>query len=351
MPAEWEPHAATWLSWPHKRESWPGRFEAVPQVFARIVRQLIQAEVVNINVTGARMEAEIRELIGADTPAPRRVMTRQIPTNDAWCRDHGPTFLIRGAQGERELALVDWKFNSWGDKYPPYDLDDQVPARIAQLLAIPRFQPEIVMEGGAFEVNGAGALLTTESCLLSPNRNPHLSRSEIEQYLREYLGVRCILWLGEGIEGDDTDGHVDDLARFVDPRTVAAVVEEDPADRNYTVLADNLRRLQKMRDADGRPFQIVTLPMPPPLYYEGQRVPCSYANFYIANNLVLVPTFAAASDSAALRTLQGLFPDRRVIGIDSRDLVWGLGTLHCISQQQPAAESFSAKAADRAGFY
>ncbi|MBM3789923.1 MAG: agmatine deiminase family protein [Acidobacteria bacterium] len=337
-PAEWEPHAATWVSWPHKEESWPGRFDAIPAVFSRIVARLSRAEAVNINVNDAEMERQARDCLQAAEAALERVRTWIIPTNDAWCRDHGPTFLVRDSLEGRDLATVDWRFNAWGEKYPPYDLDDRVPSRIAEALGIPGFRPEIVMEGGSFDVNGAGSVLTTESCLLNPNRNPHLTRRQIEDYLREYLAVDQFLWLGDGIAGDDTDGHVDDLARFVDPRTIVTAVEDDAADDNYRALRDNLRRLEAMRDLDGNPYRIVTLPMPPALYYEGQRVPCSYANFYIANGTVLVPIFECAADAEALATLRGLFPDRSVVGIDCRDLVWGLGALHCVTQQQPASD-------------
>jgi agmatine deiminase len=236
----------------------------------------------------------------------------------------------------REEAVVDWKFNAWGDKYPPYDLDDVIPTRIAREYGLPVFHPGIVMEGGSIEVNGRGTLLTTEACLLNPNRNPTLDRHAIEGYLRAYLGVRHILWLGDGIAGDDTDGHVDDLTRFVDERTVVTVVEDDPADENYEPLRENLERLRGMRDQDGRPLRVVTLPMPRALFHEAQRLPASYANFYIANGVVLLPTYDAARDEEARRTLQELFPTREVIGIDCTDLVWGLGAFHCVSQQWPA---------------
>ena len=335
VPAEWEPHAATWLSWPHKEDSWPGKFAAIPEVFARIAGLLGASETVHINVADEEMESQVRSLLGGLGADRGRIRLHRIPTNDAWCRDYGPTFLVRDRGRQRELAAVDWRFNSWGNKYPPYDLDDRVPSRIAEILGIPCFHPEIVMEGGSIDVSGTGMLLTTESCLLNPNRNPHLSKEEIEEYLREYLGVDLILWLGEGIAGDDTDGHVDDLARFVDPETIVTVCEEDPADENYKALADNLRRLEAMRDCRGRPFRIVRLPMPPPRYEQEQRLPCSYANFYVANTVVLVPAFDCPADAAALEILAPLFPGRRVVGIDCRDLIWGLGALHCVTQQQP----------------
>ncbi len=335
VPAEWEPHAATWLSWPHKKDSWPGKFEAIPGVFAEIACLLSAGEIVRINVTDEAMEREVRDLLHGRGAHLGRIRLHRIPTNDAWCRDYGPTFVVRERGGRRELAAVDWRFNSWGNKYPPYDLDDRVPSLIAEILGIPCFHPPVVMEGGSLDFSGDGSVLTTESCLLNPNRNPHLSKEEIEEYLRSYLGVESILWLGAGIAGDDTDGHVDDLARFVSPDTIVTVHEPDPADENHRALADNLRRLETMRDRGGRPFRIVQLPMPPPMYEQGQRLPCSYANFYIANSVVLVPAFHCDADAVALEALARLFPGRKVLGVDCRDLVWGLGALHCVTLQQP----------------
>ena len=336
MPAEWAPHRGTWLSWPHKDASWPGKFGPVPAIFARMVRHLAGHEEVHINVAGPDMEQEVRRLLADEGTDSGNVFFHHNPTNDAWCRDHGPIFVQRDGGHGREEAVVDWKFNAWGDKYPPYDLDDVIPTRIAREYGLPVFHPGIVMEGGSIEVNGRGTLLTTEACLLNPNRNPTLDRHAIEGYLRAYLGVRHILWLGDGIAGDDTDGHVDDLTRFVDERTVVTVVEDDPADENYEPLRENLERLRGMRDQDGRPLRVVTLPMPRALFHEAQRLPASYANFYIANGVVLLPTYDAARDEEARRTLQELFPTREVIGIDCTDLVWGLGAFHCVSQQWPA---------------
>lgn len=337
MPAEWEPHRGTWLSWPHKEASWPGRFGPVPDIFATMVRHLADHEEVHLNVAGPPMEEEVRRLLadaGADTG---NIVFHYHPTNDAWVRDHGPIFLGRaGEDGAREQAIVDWRFNAWGDKYPPYDLDDAVPARIGEECGLPVFHPGIVMEGGSLDVNGRGTLITTEACLLNPNRNPGLSREEIEACLRDHLGVHNVLWLGEGIAGDDTDGHVDDLTRFVDPVTVVTVVEEDPADENYRPLSENLARLRGMSDQDGRPLRVVTLPMPRAVEHDGRRLPASYANFYIANEVVLLPTYDPDRDGRAQATLQALFPTRRVIGIDCTDLIWGLGACHCITQQWPA---------------
>jgi agmatine deiminase len=362
MPAEWEPHEATWLSWPHKQESWPGAFEPVPDVFAQIAGVLTESELVRINVADEDMAEDVRQLLrrcGVNLDAVRFHLN---PTDDAWVRDHGPIYVVRDGdrawEGEapaepvratapvvgsagaspsrRERALIDWEYNSWGNKYPPCDRDNAVPARIADEFGEPRFAPGIVMEGGSIDVNGRGTLLTTESCLLNPNRNPQLSQSEIEQYLRDYLGVRHFLWLGDGIVGDDTDGHIDDLTRFVAPDTVVTVVEEDPQDANYAPLQENLRRLASMTDQDGRPLKVVTLPMPGPVCFEEHRLPASYANFYIANRRVLVPVYNHKHDRVALETLQRWFPDRLVLGIDCTPLVWGLGAIHCVTQQQPA---------------
>ena len=358
MPPEWSPHRGTWLSWPHRESSWPGKFEAVPVVFARMVRELASHEEVHINVTGPEMEEEVRALLqdqgiaslvssravepstrrAAEPPSRRaRVFFHHNPTNDACCRDHGPCFIHRVVDdGKREEAIVDWGYNAWGGKYPPFDADDAIPTLVGEELGIPVFHPGIVMEGGSLDVNGAGTLLTTESCLLNPNRNPTLGKAEIERYLKDYLGVTHILWLGDGIAGDDTDGHIDDLSRFTDASTIVTVVEPDPRDVNHAPLAENLARLKAMRDQDGRPFRIVTLPMPPPLYYDDQRLPASYANFYIANDIVLMPAYDPKTDAIARATLQQLLAPRQVIPLDSVDLVWGLGSFHCVTQQWPA---------------
>ncbi len=336
MPAEWEPHAATWLAWPHKEASWPGNFEPIPAIWVEMVRALAPHERVNILVNDDAMAAAVRARLRTGGVPLDHVSLHHIRTDDAWARDHGPTFVTREVDGRRELAVVDWRYNAWGGKYPPWENDDAVPKQIAARLGIRRFEPGIVLEGGSIDVNGRGTLLTTEACLLNPNRNPHLNRAQIEQYLRDYLGVRHILWLGDGIVGDDTDGHIDDLTRFVDPRTVLTVLEEDAGDENYDRLRANLERLQGMTDQDGRALRVVTLPMPEPVYYEAQRLPASYANFYIANGVVLVPAFNDRHDAAALHTLQEVFPTRRVVGINAREMVWGLGAFHCVTQQQPA---------------
>ncbi|HUL70860.1 MAG TPA: agmatine deiminase family protein [Gemmatimonadales bacterium] len=336
MPPEWAPHRGTWLSWPHRESSWPGKFGPIPGVFAEIVRHLVPGEEVHINVLGPEMEADVRGLLRKQQVPQERVFCHHHPTDDAWCRDHGPIFVQRAVNGRSEEAIVDWGFNAWGGKYPPFDLDDVIPTRIAEEYGIPVYHPGIVMEGGSLDVNGRGTVLTTEACLLNPNRNPTLSRDQIERYLCDYLGVTKVLWLGDGIVGDDTDGHVDDLTRFVDPGTVVTVIEEDPSDENFKPLEENRRRLRTMTDQDGRPLRVVTLPMPPALYHDDQRVPASYANFYIANGLVLLPAYSPPHDAVAQSILQRLFPDRRVIPIDSRDLAWGLGSFHCVTQQWPS---------------
>ena len=332
MPAEWEPHSATWLSWPRREGiSFPGSFDRVLPTLRAMVEALIESEPVCINVCNDAHEAEAREVLRG-VPMDR-IAFHRIPTNEPWCRDHGPIFLTREA--DPKLAVVDWDYNAWGGKYPPCDLDEVVPTRVSEILDLPVFYPRMILEGGSIDVNGAGVLLTSESCLLNRNRNPQMSREQIEQRLRDFLGVREILWLGDGIEGDDTDGHIDDLARFVSERTIVTVVEENRDDENYRPLQENLARLREMK-IDDRQIEIVTLPMPKKIVREDLRLPASYANFYIANSCVLLPTFADPGDEIALSILQKLFPNRRVVGIDCRELIWGLGTFHCLTQQQPA---------------
>ena len=332
MPAEWEPHTATWLSWPRRGGiSFPDSFDRVLPVLRAMVEALIDSEQVCINVSNEAHEAEARSVLSG-LPMERITLYR-VPTNEPWCRDHGPIFLTRDR--DPRLAVVDWDYNAWGNKYPPFDLDEIVPTRLAEILKLPVFYSHMILEGGSIDVNGSGALLTSESCLLNKNRNPNLSRAEIEQRLRDYLGVSAILWLGDGIAGDDTDGHIDDLTRFVSERTVVTVVEENRADENYEPLQENLARLRELK-IGARNLDILTLPMPGKMVREGLRLPASYANFYIANTCVLLPTFADPNDEAALSVLRQCFPDRRVIGIDCRELIWGLGTFHCLTQQQPA---------------
>jgi agmatine deiminase len=329
-PAEWEPHAATWLAWPHNPNTWPGKFEPVPAVWQSLVRTLAEFEPVHISAGGEAVMAQAREMVGG-VP---NVTLHDIPTNDVWARDHGAIFLA--GPPELEPALVDWEYNAWGGKYPPFDLDNKVPEQMAHLTGRRRFTPGIILEGGAIDGNGQGTILTTEPCLLNPNRNPQLNRADVEGYLIDYLGAKKILWLAGGIEGDDTDGHIDELARFVGPATVVAAVEHDPQDANYEPLQDNLRRMVEMTDAAGRPLEVIPIPMPRAMHYDDQRLPACYMNFYIANGVVVVPTFNDPHDQVALETLRRIFPNRQIRGIDATDLVWGLGAFHCITQQQPA---------------
>ncbi len=334
MPAEWEPHAATWLAWPHKEESWPGNFAPIPAVWGEIVRALEAHERVNILVNDAAAGNRVRALLREAGISERNTSLCEIPTNDAWMRDHGPTFITR----RHELAAVKWRYNAWGGKYPPWDLDDAVAEQVAAKVGVPVFHPGIILEGGSIDVNGKGTVLTTEACLLNRNRNPQLNREQIEALLRDYLGVRHVLWLGDGIVGDDTDGHIDDLARFVNATTVVTVIEEDRRDDNYERLQANHERLRRMTDQDGRALRVLTLPMPRPVFCDGQRLPASYANFYVANGVVVVPTFNDPNDAVALGTLQDAFPQRRIIGIHATEMVWGLGAIHCVTQQQPSCE-------------
>lgn len=335
FPAEFVRHSATWLSWPHKEASWPGKIETIYPVYAQFIKLVAEGEVVCINVADEQMKQKAIEHLqkaGADL---NNVQFFIHPTNDAWCRDHGPAFLINPDADQKKI-IVDWGYNAWGNKYPPFDLDDNIPTLIARYYNIPVVYPGIVMEGGSVDFNGRGTVLTTTSCLLNPNRNPHLNQSQIEQYLQDYYGVSNILWLGDGIVGDDTDGHIDDITRFVNEDTVVTVVESDKNDDNYKPLQENLKTLKKMRLENGKQMNIVELPMPSAVVYEDMRLPASYANFYISNNYVVVPTFRDKNDDKALQVLQECFPDRKVVGLDSRDIIWGLGSFHCLSQQEPA---------------
>ena len=336
-PAEWEPHAATWLSWPHNRQTWPGRLAAAESAFVAMVRALAGRERVRINVADAAMEGRVRRRLGeggVDAGAP--VEFHAFPTDDAWVRDHGPVFLVREGRGERERAVVDFRFDAWGGKYPPWERDDAIPARVAAALGLPRFAADFVLEAGSVDGDGQGTVLTTEACLLNPNRGPRRTREWMEQRLHDFLGAEQVLWLGDGVAGDDTDGHVDDLTRFVAPGRVVTALATDPRDPNHAPLAENLRRLRGMRDARGRPLELATLPMPPPVRVGGERLPASYANFYLANRVALVPVFDVPSDERALKVLAELLPQREIVGISARDLVLGLGAVHCLTQQEPA---------------
>jgi agmatine deiminase len=336
-PAEWEPHAATWLAWPKNPDTWPGRLERAVEGFVGIVRALHPFERVNLLVDSPAMESAARARLAKSGVGPDADVAFIVqPTNDAWVRDYGPIFLVRGEGAQRRRALVDFGYNAWGGKYPPFHLDDTIPSRLAGELELSCFAADFVLEGGSIDGNGRGTLLTTETCLLHPNRGPGRTREQMEQRLAEWLGVSQVLWLGEGIAGDDTDGHVDDIARFVDAGTVVAAAEDDPGDPNAAPLAANLRRLRSMRDAAGKPLAVATLPMPPPLHVAGQRCPASYANFYLGNDVALVPTFGAPSDARALAVLRELLPGREVVGVRCDELVYGLGAIHCLSQQEPA---------------
>jgi agmatine deiminase len=342
MPAEWEPHEATWLAWPHNKSDWPGKFAPIPWVYAEIVRLVGQGERVELFVQDAKVAASARRTMEREGANLDQVRFHRLRTDRGWTRDSGPIFVRRSAGGPHELALCDWKFNGWA-KYDDWKLDDRLPTVVAKKLGLRSWQPTVgsqrlVLEGGSIDVDGCGNLLTTEECLLSDvqQRNPGLSREALEEALCEYLGLDQVLWLGRGIVGDDTHGHVDDIARFVREGTIVAAVEPNPNDENHAPLRDNLDRLRKMRDRKGQPFEIVELPLPAPVIFDGRRLPASYANFYIANAAVIVPVFNDPNDGRALRILSELFTDRPVIPVYCRDLVWGLGTLHCMTQQQPA---------------
>jgi agmatine deiminase len=334
MPAEWAPHAATWLSWPHNHDTWPGLFAAVEPAFCAIVAALAVHETVRINVQDESHARHVQKLLRGLAPADAFV-THLIPTDDAWIRDHGAIFVHDDARNGGLVAL-DFAYNAWGGKYSPFNRDAQVAERMGKALDVPVEAFEMVLEGGSLDVDGAGSLLTTEQCLLNPNRNPALSRADIEQRLREYFGVTDIFWLGEGIEGDDTDGHIDDLSRFVTPGIVVTVIERDSTDPNYAPLAENRRRLDRLAASQDGRLEVVELPMPPPLYNDGERLPASYANFYVANEIVLMPAFDCPQDSEAMDILAACFAGRRIVPVDCRALVAGLGALHCLTQQVPA---------------
>lgn len=333
FPAEWEKHAGTWLSYPHNEASWPGKIHTIFPSYHGFIRHLATGERVNINVTGPEMQENVeRSLRQADVHMDA-IRFHLLPTNDAWCRDHGPAFVVNPL-ARHPKAIVNWDYNGWGGKYPA-ELDTTVASRIGEKLGLPVFHPGIVMEGGSVDFNGKGTLITTTSCLLHPNRNPGMNQGQIERFLMDYYGVEQVLWLGEGIEGDDTNGHVDDLTRFVSEDTVVTMVEKDKADANFAPLKENLKMLHSFRLINGKQLNIIELPMPDPLYHDGQRLPASYANFYIANAGVVVPVFNCRQDEVALEILSSCFPDRPVIGLDSVEIIWGLGSWHCLSQQEP----------------
>jgi agmatine deiminase len=339
FPAEWVPHRATWFSWPRPEGiSFPGKYHTVPENLARIFAAIATRERVEVNVPNENYEHLVREQLQEHGCPLANIYFHHIPTNESWCRDHGPAFVVRKnpRTGRGEMAIVDWAFNAWGGKYPPFDADDAVPTRIAEELGLGVFYPKIVMEGGSVEFNGAGTVLTTTDCLLNKNRNPGLSQRQIERYLKDYYGQQHVCWLTGGIAGDDTDGHIDDLARFISPRKLVIAVEDDPRDANYRTLRSVRRQAAELRDQAGRPFEIVEIPMPGAVEHDGQRLPATYVNFYFVNGALLVPTYRdRKNDAKALAILQRHLPRRQVIGIDCLELIWGLGAIHCLSQQQP----------------
>ena len=335
FPAEFALHTATWLSWPHNPDTWPGKIDSIYSSYSQFIKTLVAGEYVHINVADAQMQFIATKILMQHNVPMERIRFYHHPTNDAWCRDHGPAFLIN-PESRQPKVIVDWGHNAWGGKYPPFDLDDVIPTLIGKEYGIPVYHPGIIMEGGSVDFNGAGTLITSTSCLLNPNRNPHLTKREIEQYLIDFYGVEQILWVDEGIIGDDTDGHIDDTVRFYKEDAVITVIEHNKQDENYDLLKRNHKQLQSMRLLDDRQLTIVELPMPDPVYYSDQRLPASYANFYISNLHVIVPTFRCKRDEEAIDILKECFPEREVVGIDSTDIIWGLGSFHCLSQQEPA---------------
>jgi agmatine deiminase len=335
FPAEFHPHVATWLSWPHKEASWPGKIDSIYPQYCQFIKYLAESEIVRINVNDDAMKAFALIHLRAAGVNLDKVEFFIHPTNDAWCRDHGPAFLINPL-AEQKKVIVDWNYNAWGGKYPPFDKDDIVPTLIANHFQLPVYHPGIIMEGGSVEFNGKGTLLTSACCLLNENRNPHLKKEQLETYLQDFYGVEQILWVDEGIVGDDTDGHIDDTVRFVNEDTVLTVVESNKQDENYELLQQNLKQLQQMRLLNGKQLNVIELPMPDAVVFEDQRLPASYANFYISNKHVIVPVYNCANDDKALQIISSCFKDREVVGIDSTEIIWGLGSFHCLSQQEPA---------------
>jgi agmatine deiminase len=343
FPPEWYPHKATWFSWPRPEGiSFPGKYHTVPENLARIMCEIAAREQVHINVPNENWEYIVRQQLTEHGCPPKNIFFHYIKTNESWCRDHGPAFVIRRRKQRvkkamtTDIAIVDWGFNAWGGKYPPYDDDDAVPTRIAEEQGRPVFYPKIIMEGGSVEFNGAGTVMTTTDCLLNKNRNPNLNKQQIEQYLKDYYGQKHVCWLTGGIEGDDTNGHIDDLARFISPTKLGIAVEDDPKDVNFRVLKSARRQVEKLRDQDGNPFEIIEIPMPSPVTHDGERLPATYVNFYFINGALLVPTYRdRVNDRKAIQILQSLLPRHKVIGIDCTELIWGLGAIHCLTQQEP----------------
>jgi agmatine deiminase len=356
MPAEWTPHAATWMAWPHDDEQWVGMLEPVRREFAAFVEAIAVREPVQLLLADDESEADARRRLGRGT-----VRFHRVPHQDLWLRDSGPTFLVRrvaaelppsrqasadhrslgegGHPRDREVLLVDWDFNGWGEKYPA-DLDNQIPIQVARILGgVPLHSPKVVMEGGSIEVDGCGTVLTTRQCLLSPHRNPGMAEAELEACLRDNLGVRQVIWLDEGLEGDHTDGHIDTITRFTDERTIVTATCDDRDDANHAVLAANLERLRSFRDVEGRAYRIVELPIPRnSAHFEGERLPLTYANFYIVNGAVLVPVYGDEHDASAIEILRPLFPGREMVPLTARALITGGGAFHCVTQQQPVGD-------------
>ncbi len=334
MPAEWGPHRATWLSWPHNLETWPTQLARVQDIWLQMAVALSPYEQVCLLVNDFHAEREVSTRLSAAGAVMANISLLQIPTEDVWIRDYGPSFVTRNSR-DQPLAANDWIFNGWGGKYKSYERDDNVAKHIIRQLKVPVFEHPVILEGGSIEVNGAGLCLTTEQCLLNRNRNPDLSREQIEQLLKNALGVNKVVWLGEGVAGDDTDGHIDDIARFVDFNTVVCVREANTRDENYAPLEENYERLLAARDSKGGKLEVVSMPSPSPLLHEGLRLPASYANFYIANEVLLAPIFGEPTDKVALGILQELFPTRKIKGLPCADVVAGLGAIHCVTQQEP----------------
>jgi agmatine deiminase len=334
FPAEWEKHRATWLSYPHDESySWPGTLANIFPFYNQFIREIAKGERVCINVRDEALKLKVAKDLKQSGVNMSMIDLFLHPTNDAWCRDHGPAFLVNPSADQKKV-VVSWKYNAWGDKYP-HDLDDKIPTRVARHLNIPIFYPGIVMEGGAVEFNGKGTVLTTKACLLHENRNPDLNQEDIEKYLCDYYGMEQVLWLGDGLDGDDTNGHIDDMTRFFREDALVTVVETNKSDPNYPILKENLNQLKKMRVLSGKQLDIAEIPMPKPVIFEDQRLPASYANFYITNHSVIVPTYRCKEDDKAMQVLESCFPDKKVVGIDSVEIIWGLGSWHCLSQQEP----------------
>ena len=335
MPAEWEPHEATWLAWPHNEETWPGKSKQIEEVYLQMIEALLPGEKVHLLVNDEKERDQVERYLHSRDVSTRHLVFFLIPTIDVWIRDYGPNFICKDEGHRREVAWVKWKFNAWGEKYESLMKDDAVGERLASLLKMPVFHQELILEGGSIEPNGLGTALVTEQCLLNPNRNPRFTQPEIEREIRNFLGFTHLIWLGDGIEGDDTDGHIDDIARFVSPNTVVAAVEENESDPNAIPLRENLKRLRDARDQNGKPFEIIPIKMPDRVDASWGRLPASYLNFYIGNGVVLVPIFGSKKDETALKKIQEIFPRRHVMGIRSEDLVLGMGAIHCVSHEQP----------------